>query len=441
MTFALRGMAAHFVASCAASIFILVSIAGVQGLVLAVTGPRLFARVSPLLQLALVLAIGLAVFTLPGITSAVVDTLKIASHSGELIPLAKLSALARDVGPPNYRPWILNTPPLWFLGLYEWLLGGPGPLLAGFARTALVALASAVGVTIAAYSIAYRRVLVTMVEEAAGFGRVGRSARAIAWLSAIIARRPRQRAIAQFFLTTIARGDRQRFAMAISLGAAVALSLPTAVHWVALWPHPPQRPEVDLLTLPMVMTFVVLVGMRVAASLPSDLKAAWLFDVLAPRPSDVRAVMERAMFILVVLPAIVVFLPIHWRLWGARVGLTHVVLALGIGFFQIQLLLSRAGGMPCTQGWRPERAKLRTWWPWYFLGFLWFATGMRLESRSAGSALEMLLLQVPPVGSVFLIIFLIAGAVLRRRSMARLADPVDVLEPSGVVEILSLNQR
>ncbi len=72
--FALRGVAAHFMASFAASVFVLVSVAGTQGLVLAIVGPKRFARVSPILQLLLVMAIGVAVFTLPTIAGSVVDT-------------------------------------------------------------------------------------------------------------------------------------------------------------------------------------------------------------------------------------------------------------------------------------------------------------------------------------------------------------------------------
>ena len=51
--FALRGIVAHFVASSLGSAFVLFGVCAIQGVLLATLGPRLFARISPLVQLLL----------------------------------------------------------------------------------------------------------------------------------------------------------------------------------------------------------------------------------------------------------------------------------------------------------------------------------------------------------------------------------------------------
>ena len=53
MPFALRGIVAHFVASSLGSAFVLFGVCAIQGVLLATIGPRIFARVSPIVQLLL----------------------------------------------------------------------------------------------------------------------------------------------------------------------------------------------------------------------------------------------------------------------------------------------------------------------------------------------------------------------------------------------------
>src|SRR5262245_12894531 len=109
--FALRGMAAHFAASCVASTFVCLAIVALRGVALAVAGPKRLERISPMLQAAIVTVVVLGLVLLPVISSSVVDTLK---HEGK-----------------NLRPWILHTPPVWFLGIYEWMLGTSDSALLG----------------------------------------------------------------------------------------------------------------------------------------------------------------------------------------------------------------------------------------------------------------------------------------------------------------------
>ena len=97
--FALRGAGAHFVASVAASVCVFLWVTGAQGVVLAGLGARTFARVAPVMQVLLVGTIAAAFLSLPVLAGSVVDTL--AGHG------------------QSVQPWILATPPMWFLGLYE----------------------------------------------------------------------------------------------------------------------------------------------------------------------------------------------------------------------------------------------------------------------------------------------------------------------------------
>ena len=201
--FAFRGIAAHLIASVAASLFVMLAVVALQGLTLALLAPRWFARVSPALQLAVVCLVITGVLTLPALTQSV-------------------NGAVTTAGGPD--AWILATPPLWFLGLYERVLGTTNPALLGLSRTAQVAMALVSVTAIASFLVASGRAHV------ANTGRhviqVRRSAVAIRALATAMGRDPQFQAAARFVLTTIARSHRHRLVMASAIGAATAWGLP-----------------------------------------------------------------------------------------------------------------------------------------------------------------------------------------------------------------------
>ncbi len=343
--FLVRGMVAHFVAACAASAAVALWVAAAQGVTLAIVGPRLFVRLTTALQAGLVALIALGLAALPTITSSAVDTVR---------------GFGRGM-----QPWILSTPPVWFLGLYEWILGTSDPRIIGLARTAGLALAlPAVAIAIA-YPLAYRRLMVAVVETGQ---RPGRSvlARASGWaLVAAAGRHPEARATADFLTSSLARVERHRFVLAIALGVAVAWGLP---GWNALTPT--ARLEPALLSLPLVAMMFLLVGLRVASALPADVRAAWLFDVHSPSRSNARQALERMLFVLGVLPPVLLSAPLYWWLWGSNVAAMHAVISVALGVLLIELLIWHCDGMPCGQRWSPGRLDLGRRWPFHLAVFL-----------------------------------------------------------------------
>jgi hypothetical protein len=405
--FLLRGIAAHFVASVSASMCVFLWVTGAQGLVLAGLGPRVFARIAPVLQIALVGLIAAGFLALPIIAGSVVDTL---ANQGK-----------------NLRPWIFETPPLWFLGVYERVLGTNDPVLLRLSRNAVIALVTGAAATFVSYPLAYRRLLTAVVEQGGGATRHP----AVRTLSALLTRatgRPSHvRAVSQFFLATIGRVEANRFVIAAAVGLVIAWVMPS---WMSMATSRPQAPRITLLSLSYsAMVFLVL-GVAIAASLPADQKGAWMFEVTPPSRGHARAAMERTMFLFGVLPPLLVFVPLYGVLWGAPFAATHGVFMLLMGSLVIQFALRRSDGMPCAQPWDPQSLDLGRWWGGYVIGFIVYTTKV--------PEVELALYGQPVGVAIFAAAVLAVSLALRIRSLRR---PVDEADKSAFApgDVLSLN--
>jgi len=158
---------AAFVASSLCSLFVVFSLVAVQGLALLFVGGRRFMSLSPFLQflvVALLLAGGLYV---PDITNAVTDTL---AGSG-----------------PHNAPWIFRTPLLWYLGVYDVLLGARQPVLMSLAATGVTAVAIVLILAIVAMPLSYARLMTAAVEQTGSTRRRGVASALISALSRLIA--------------------------------------------------------------------------------------------------------------------------------------------------------------------------------------------------------------------------------------------------------------
>jgi predicted permease len=397
--FALRGIAAHFIGSAGASGFVLFAAAAAQGLALVLMGPRRFGRVSPVLQVGLIGAILALTIALPTISGAVVATLGGATGAARL--------------------WILSTPPMWFLGLYEWVIGTDDPTLISLARMAGLALAVAVVTILVTYPLAYRRLMRTVVEQSDRPARLRASAALIELLSRALGRAPQIRAVVQFFVATLVRHQRQRLAVATGIGLAVVWGLPAWMSSAAA----SAGPDSGLLSWALMAPLFVAAGLRAAAALPADAGQAWVFRFLTPSPAHLRAAVERTILFVGIVPAIAPFSVAFWWLWGAEAAIVHTSLSLATAGVFLQGLLRRFDSVPCTCPWNPGAIKLRFWWPAYLAGFLFVSHWLPL--------LDLALIHHPLAGACVSAAVAWLAVRLRQALVARPALPTE--EAAGVL--------
>ena len=342
----LRAIPAHFIASTLACMFACVSVAAFQATVLALGGPRLFARVTASAQLVLA-ATALILFF--------------------MCPL--LAGAAADIARGNARSaWMLWAPPMWFLGVYEVIVGRGIAIMPAMAARALLFMAAMLAVLAAMYPIAYRRIASAAIQGSPLGSRRSIAGRA---LDALVRRLPVRRDVrgaVHFVLLTAGRVARNKLIVATALGAAVAISMPFILRWAGQgWV--PSIPARSHIAVPFVFMMFGLAGLRMAYNVPSESGAAWIFST-AVRPARIGAWGARVTALLITsAAAFLVFLPICVAVWGLAIGASMALTIFAFGLVIAELGLHGVTFVPFTRPYNPERGKLQARWPMYLIGF------------------------------------------------------------------------
>jgi hypothetical protein len=364
---ALLSPLAHFVATVASAAFVLLSATAVQGLALILAGPSGFRRISAILQLVLVAALVI------GITQV-----------GEIVRgVARFNQLGAHPAPDR---WLLLTPPVWFLGLDEWILGNAEPVYRSLALTAVLAFVTVTVVTIGAYVGVYRRVMeraVEMPEDSRGAWYVSA---VFEWITRRISRNPARRASAQFFFASIGRVQRLRFVVAAAMGVLCAWIVPALITILA--PAAVRTSPSTTFALSYAAMAILLLGVRIAISVPADLRAAWIVPTADAPVRALRSGLWRALFAAVIVPVTLIFATIHLWLWTGRLALAHAVVMLAVGTLLVETALWHFDDISNTRPWRPEHVNLRFWWPAYLAAFIFVTTAIPQLELLSGPTLE-----------------------------------------------------
>jgi hypothetical protein len=383
-TLILRYLISHATSMLLANIFIFFSAISVQGTILVLMPPRLAPAISRWVRfLCLVLLFG-ALFCLPGISS--VDQLIRTSS-----------------------PMTAYFPPVWFLGVYEILLGSHDAVVWGLAGRAVWALMLAGALSIVTYAICYRRFLRRSIESGGGIlhqdGAVRRTGNFI--LDQWFLRKPIDRASYHFVAQTIFRSPRHilNIGTYLAIGLSVA-GMGLAGHFII--------GDFDraVLSAPLILSFFLLVGMRMIFAVPVDLDSNWLFRV-APIQQAGRTYAGVCKFLIIGI-IVPIYLPaglFYQLFWRRDEAALHVCFGITLSLLLLQLLFYRFPKIPFTCSYLPGPARSIFLYPFYYLGFTIFAY--------AAAYLELWLAGEP---RRFLCFFGLAAAIIFSL-MRRSADP------------------
>jgi hypothetical protein len=340
-------MLAQIAALSLSGAWMVLAVVALRGVLPLILPARLFQRVSPIVQGVLIL--GLLAWALS--LSPFIDAAPgVVARGG----------LARDL-----------SPPLWFLGLYEWIIGHPWPEYEDLAHTGLQAIAVTLALVLAAFFAPKQR-RAEHLQAAPAAGAFSGAVAALRTLAATLAlRHPRGRASFVFTLTAMGRSTKHRLYLAAAIGAGLAwaatgLLLEFARHGrVALGTV---VPSTSALQVQAVLVLFLIVAVRFGVLVPAVLTANWLFRVTERRPiGPYFAGARRAALVVGSIP-VAVLLPLSAAAWGWQAAGYHALVGLLYAAFIVELFFNGLAKVPCTAAYVSGSLKLKSRGVYYLVG-------------------------------------------------------------------------
>lgn len=379
LAFLARHVLAHLASAFAACFCVFFACVFVNFFLMASLPASLYRRASALVRFAL---IGSLLFLL----------LSFLVEPGNLSGVIRSLPRLKDHG----SPLVLRVPSMWFVGLYEVLLGSADPVFNSLARTAGLAL----GVSFGSFGLAcalsyfkhYRRTLESAKRERR-FRRLREGLAGIVEMSYL--RGPEERAVSGFFSKTIRSSPRHRAVIVNGLAVGAALATLAIVanrrNLQALSPA-----NAYFLAQSILLVFVLLAALRVAADMPAALESNWVFRLTeTPRRNRYVAGLKNTIFVRWGLPLAALIFAGHLWLWrDARAAGLHAVYCLALSALGIEAFFFHYRKIPFAGTHVPGKLRLQTRAVPYLVGILGLL--------SALSGLEKALLAHPRSFWIFL---------------------------------------
>jgi hypothetical protein len=373
-----RFIVSHILAGFTANFAVFFGFVFLQSFLMAVIPPGLYRQVSLLVRFVLITALVFLLFgfvTQPSMLGSSFNSLETLKDMGD--------------------PFLLRYPPLWFVGLYEVLVGTADPLFEAQARTGGLVLLLSLAAFAASSAVSYHRHVRRTLEVRKGrpaLFRVREGWRR--FLSATVLRAPEERAVFGFFSDTLRSSGKHRMSLAyyLAVGAAAILIFVVSYResFRVLTPA-----NGLLLVQPLLLVFALVAGIRVLVDRPAAPEANWVFRLTeTPRTAKYLAGLKKSVLLHLILPLFVGVFSLHAWLWDARTALLHTAFGLVISVLAVEAAFYHYRKVPFACTYVPGKLKLQFTAIPVLIGLL--LTMMAL------AAIEKTILMDPGRGVVFL---------------------------------------
>lgn len=324
--FFVKFAAVHGIGVLLASVFAFFAVFSMIGLLMAVLPPRTFRRTSAYMR-------GVVVVCLVAL----------------LCTSFAVPQLLRRAPAPR---WIALIPSCWFLGLCQSLRARSGPVLTDLSRLALPALATVALVALCTYVVAYRRHFVRIAEiaDTSARPRNPQGFRVGILLDRLALRTRFQKAGFRFVTKTLLRSETHRLVLTAVGGLALVLASQAlldafadakSLRQAALTP--------DALSVPFILSFLVIVGLRIVFELPAELRSNWIFQLMVdPDRQECESLARRVILIFVLPWLLAISLPVYAYLEGWKVATLHTLLVVLWAVLLTNIVLIRFRKIPFT---------------------------------------------------------------------------------------------
>ena len=305
--------------------------------------------------------------------------------------------------------WLPIVPPAWFAGLEQWLLRGRhGALAAQAVLAVLVVSAVAVG----AYVRLYRRFDRVTFQSGGPSAAAGPGPALARWCGGA----PVRAAVHRFVLLTIRRSVLHQGLVVGLLAAAAGVVVNSLLNadWEGGAGAATGRGGLarTLLWAPTTLMFLAVPAVRLALSVPLDLRANWIFRMAedVDGRAEVGDASVRAVLALAVGVPIAALAPVQWWVLGPAVAAVWLVES-AVGWLLVEYLMAGWHRVPFTCGYLPGKGFVPQMCVKAFGAYVAFnvATGLLLRAS----------LQDHGVALLAALVLCLVAAVLRLRRLRR----------------------
>ena len=273
------------------------------------------------------------------------------------LPFASTSELLT----PDKQKLLQWLPSYWFFGMLQQLNGSAiftsGPeQVALYARRAWIGLGASLAGALASYLLCYFRTVPMIVEQP----DILPSGGGLRWLPE--AGGAVETAIVHFSVRTLARSRKHRVTLSFYLGLAFAIVIlgskdPALQARVAAGGL--QYSDLIILISSVLVMCAAIAGVRIAFSMPLDLRANWVFRTMPLHggTGQLRAT-RRSLYALSLVPAWIVTAAVLVRMWPWKQVTVHLAVLGLFGGIIVELLLLNFRKIPFTCSYLPGKSNM-----------------------------------------------------------------------------------
>lgn len=326
--FFLRFAAVHALGVVLASVFSFFAVFSLLGFGMAVLPPRAFKKISPYARSLVVVYL----VTLLCTSFALPDFLR------------KL--------PGSAPTWTRFLPSCWFLGLCQSVRGHADPSLLALSHLALPGFAAVIVIAFAVYALGYRRHFIRLAEITDGWSseRVSTKGSFSGWFDRWVLRTPFQRGGFGFVRKTLFRSESHRLVLAGIGGLGFVLASQELLSaFENSQPAGKAMVSADGLSIPLVLAFFIIVGLRMVFEIPVELRSNWIFRLMLNAEKHECEPLAKKVMLVAILPwLLLISLPIYVYFGGWVIGGLHTAVIVAWSVLLTDAVLIRFRKLPFT---------------------------------------------------------------------------------------------
>lgn len=247
--------------------------------------------------------------------------------------------------------WTFLLPSCWFVGVCQSLRGRATPVLLELSRLTLPAIAVLAVLALAAYAISYRRHFMRITETAEGATLLHNRGpvRSELW-ERFVLRTPFRKACFRFVRSTLLRSEAHRLVLTGIAGLALVLAsqaLLASFEEAKSLRRAAMSPAA--LSVPFILTFLIIVGLRLVFEIPVELRANWIFQLMLDTDKQESQGLARHVTLVAVLPVtLAITFVTYTYLAGVEIAVLHTLLVGAFSVLLTDIVLVRFRKLPFT---------------------------------------------------------------------------------------------